>query len=70
MLGIASTASFSHQMPTHASDSRNIPQADDLVLGKVVASNVGQWKVPLQSLHQAGDLWPCFLVPLVLQNSV
>ena len=39
----------------------NVPKVDDLVLGKVVASDVGQWKVPLQ---QAGD--PGFLMPLVL----
>ena len=40
----------------------NVPKVDDLVLGKVVASDVGQWKVPLQ---QAGD--PGFLMPLVLR---
>ena len=39
----------------------NIPNVDDLVLGKVVASNVGQWKVPLQ---KGSD--PCFLMSLVL----
>ena len=39
----------------------NVPKVDDLVLGKVVASNVGQYKVQLQ---QAGD--PGFLMPLVL----
>ena len=36
----------------------NIPNVDDLVLGKVVASNVGQWKVPLPI--------PCFLMSLAL----
>ena len=30
----------------------NVPKVDDLVLGKVVVSDVGQWKVPLQ---QADD---------------
>ena len=39
----------------------NIPKVDDLVLGQIVASNVGQWKVPLQ---QGGD--PGFFMPLVL----
>ena len=39
----------------------NIPNVDDLVLGKVVASNVGQWKVPLQKGRD-----PCFLMSLVL----
>ena len=39
----------------------NVPKVDDLVLGKVEASDVGQWKVPLQ---QASD--PGFLMPLVL----
>ena len=39
----------------------NLSNIDDLVLGKVVASYVGQWKVPLQ---QGSD--PCFLMSLVL----
>ena len=39
----------------------NIPNVDDLVLGKVVASNVGQWKVPLQKGRD-----PRFLMSLVL----
>ena len=39
----------------------NIPNVDDLVLGKIAASNVGQWKMPLQ---QCSD--PCFLMSLVL----
>ena len=34
---------------------------DDLVFGKAVASDVGQWKVPLQQAHD-----PAFLMPLVL----
>ena len=38
-----------------------IPNLDDLSLGKVVASYVGQWNVPLQ---QGSD--PCFLVYFVL----
>ena len=38
----------------------NIPNADDFVFGKVVASNVGQWKVPLQ---KGSD--PFFLMSLV-----
>ena len=38
-----------------------IPNVDGIVLGKVVASNVGQWKVPLQQAHD-----PDFLMPLVL----
>ena len=38
-----------------------IPNLDDLSLGKVVASYVGQWNVPLQ---QGSD--PCFLMSLVL----
>ena len=37
-----------------------IPNSDDLVLGKVVASYVGQWNEPLQ---QRSD--PCFLMSLV-----
>ena len=39
----------------------NLPKVDNLVLGKVVACHVGQWKV---SLQQTGD--PGFLMPLVL----
>ena len=38
-----------------------VPKVDELVLGKVVASEFGQWKVPLQ---QQGE--PGFLMPLVL----
>ena len=34
---------------------------DDIVLGKVVAINDGQWKVLLQQAHDPG-----FLMPLVL----
>ena len=46
----------------------NIPNVDDLVLGKIVASYVGQWNVPLQH----GRHWkspgsdPCPLMSLVL----
>ena len=38
-----------------------IPSLDDLVLGKVVANNVGQWKVPLEPCSD-----PCFLMSLAL----
>ena len=42
----------------------NFPKIDDFVLGKdskVIASDVGQWKVPPQQ-----ECGPCSLVPLVL----
>ena len=41
----------------------NVPKVDDLVLGKVVASYVGQWKVQLQQAGDPGFLWK-FLMPL------
>ena len=39
----------------------NIPNVDYLILGKVVASNVEQWKVPLQNGRD-----PYFLMSLAL----
>ena len=40
-----------------------IPKVDDFTFGKVVASNIGQWTVPVQpACHTACD--PVFLMPL------
>ena len=59
LLSQAVSSSLSQlQSSAHASE---LPKVDDLVLGQIVTSNVGQWKVPLQ---QGGD--PDFFMPLEL----